>query len=253
LNPDKSRLPARHLLWPLLAVTAAAALFLGERWTVHDAPGTTFEVWYEGERLGEERMTYRAEPERGYAVLSTVSDLKTGHRSIHVMSEARFSLPGLVLRRYHLTNTGQMSMAEFTLTREDGHFRLTTGGSAGGRDLQLPAGDDTLLLDNNIAAHYQLLAWRWWRGDRGPFTCSVVVPQTGRLFEAHIEPGGSREARLGGRRVSARWLRLTMGPLRAQVWVDEATGDLLEVDLQSKARGRYRRLGLQWPSPAPSE
>ena len=203
-----------------------------------------FEVWLEGKNLGQEQMLYDADREAGTARLTTSSELKLPYGTMHVHSEAGFSLPDLVVTRYRVINTGRMSMAEFALDRQDDHFQFTTGGSVGGRESELPAEPGTALLDNNIASHYQLLAWRWRAGPGGRLTCPVVVPQAGKVFEGTVTLGATSAATLDGREVVARCLCVTVGPLTADVWVEESTGDLLRVVLQSEHPAEYRRLRL---------
>jgi len=248
-KPERSN---RRWLWPLLTLAVAGMLVVADKWPGRragkpaDEAGrrAVFEVWVGGKNLGQEQMLYDTDPEAGTARLTTSSKLTLPFGTMHVDSEADFSLPGLVLTRYRLTNTGRMSLAEFTLDRQDDHFRFTTGGSAGGRDSELPAEPGALLLDNNIAGHYQLLAWRWRSGHGGTLHCPVVVPQAGKVFEGTITPGATGSATLDGRQVVGRCLDVTVGPLTAEVWLEEKTGELLRVVLHGEPAAEYRRVGL---------
>ncbi len=232
-------------MWPLLALAVAGGILIGNRFLGKRTTEAVYEIWYEGQLIGEEHSAYVRDKETGTAVLTTSSELKLSYGSMRVDSEAHFSLPDLVLTQYRVTNMGRMCIAEFTLDRRDGRFTFTTGGSVGGRDTELPAEAETLLLDNNIAAHYQILAWRWHAGPRGTLTCPVVVPQTGKVFDGKIEPQGTRQAMLASREVTARRLRVTAGPLTADVWLAESTGDLLQVTLHGKHEAGYRRVGVR--------
>jgi hypothetical protein len=178
--------------------------------------------------------------------LTTASELTLPYGAMTVSSEADFTVPDFTLTRYHATNSGMMCLAEFTLARQDGTFIFTTGGSAQGRNLELPAPPDTVLLDNNIAGHYQLLARRWKviAGSGGTFP--VIVPQAGRTFEATLSQGEERQGQLAGRRVLVRGLQLAFGSLKADLWVAEETGDLLDAALHGKQEGEYRRVGFRW-------
>jgi hypothetical protein len=74
------------------------------------------------------------------------------------------------------------------------------------------------------------------------------------LFEATLTPGGERQGELSGRRVLARGLQLAFGSLKADLWVAEETGDLLDANLHAKQEGEYVRVGFHWldegdPSP----
>ena len=249
-KPERSN---RRWLWPLLTLAVAGLLVVADRWQTQRDGETggeairtaVFEVWLEGKSLGQEQMLYNTDREAGTARLTTSSELELPYGTMHVDSEAGFSLPDLVLTRYRVTNTGQMCLAEFALDRQDDHFQFTTGGSVGGRDSELPAEPGTALLDNNIASHYQLLAWRWQASPGGTLTCPVVVPQVGKVFEGTVTLGATSAATLDGREVVARCLHVSVGPLTADAWVEEDTGDLLRVVLQGKHPAEYRRVGLR--------
>lgn len=249
-----SRLLDRRWLWPALVIAVAFALLVffkpgpeGERVLVHSET-FLFDVLLGGNRLGEEEVTYKEEAGAKAARLTTASELTLPYGTLTVDSEADFSFPDLTLTRYRVTNTGEMCIADFTLLRQGDRFTFTTGGSEGGRSLELPAPPDTVLLDNNIAGHYQLLARRWKTMGERMATFPVVVPQAGKVFEATLAPGEKRTGELAGRRVVARGLRLAFGSLQADLWVDEGTGDLLDVALHAKEEGEYRRVGFRWLS-----
>ena len=235
----------RRWLWPLLALAVAAGLLVGNRFLGRQTGEAVYEIWYEGQRIGEEQAAYVRDRASGTAVLTTSSKLTTPYGPVWLDSEAQFSLPGFVLTQYRVTSMGEMCLAEFALERRDGRFRFTTGGSVGGRDTELAAEPDTLLLDNNVAAHYQVLAWRWHAGGGEALMCPVVVPQAGKVFDGQIEPQEAREATLGGRAVTARRLRVTVESLAADVWVAESTGDLLGVTLDGEHEAGYRRAGVR--------
>jgi len=238
----------RMWLWPLLTLAVAGLLMLGDRWRAHrkaESGGrAVFEVLLDGTTIGQEQMVYDADPDASTARLTTSSELTLSSSTMHVKSEATLTLPDFVLTRYRVTNTGRMSMAEFALDRRDGHFQFSTSGSVGGRDSELPAQPDAALLDNNIASHYQLLAWRWRRTPGGKLTCPVVIPQVGKVFEGIVERAGTWPATLKGRPITARCLCVTVGPLTADVWVEEGTANLLRVVLQGTHPAEYRRLDL---------
>lgn len=252
----------RRWLWPALVLAVAFALraFYGP---IPGGPaGATgsesfrFEVLVGGKRLGEEEGTYQEDARGTTARLTTRSTLTVLAGPMTVASEAEFALPDFTLTRYRATESGKMCLSEFTLERQGGTLAFTTSGSAEGRKLELTAPPNTVLLDNNIAAHYQLLARRWKLITARGSTFSVVVPQAGKVFEATLTPGEERQGQLAGRRVLARGLALTFGSLQADLWVAEETGDLLDVLLHGKEEGEYRRLAFHWlgegkPSPEP--
>jgi hypothetical protein len=255
-----SRLLDRRWLWPALVLAVAFALRAlygpgpgGERPAVHSET-SLFDVFLAGDLLGREEVTYQEDASGKTVRLTTASELTTPYGAMTVSSEADFTVPDFTLTRYRATNSGMMCMAEFTLERREGGFIFTTTGSAEGRKLELAAPPNTVLLDNNIAGHYQLLARRWKAiaGSGAPFP--VVVPQAGKLFEATLTPGGERQGELSGRRVLARGLQLAFGSLKADLWVAEETGDLLDARLHGKQEGEYLRVGFHWldegdPSP----
>jgi hypothetical protein len=247
-----SRLLDRRWLWPALVLAVAFALrsFYGP---IPGGPGATagsesfrFEVFLGEELLGEEEVTYQEDARGTTARLTTTSELTLPYGAMTVSSEADFTLPDFTLTRYRATNSGMMCMAEFTLERQEGGFIFTTAGSAEGRKLELAAPPNTVLLDNNIAGHYQLLARRWKLIAGSGSTFPVIVPQAGRTFEATLSPGEERQGQLAGRRVLARGLHLAFGSLKADLWVAEETGDLLDAVLHGKEEGEYRRVAFRW-------
>jgi len=236
----------RRWAWPILAAIVGVGLLVLAPEQPKGGVSVIFELRIAGVLKGEETDTFLLDKEGHWTSLSTSGEFSVGPKTLRLRSEATFGLPDLALQGYHLHTIGQMSQAEFAIERQDDHFVFTTSGSAGGLEKELPADAGTILLDNNIAGHYQVLIWCWRAAGGGTLTRRVVVPQAGREFEGRIEPGDTRQGDLGRGPFTARRLHVSFGSTEADVWLGEATGDLMQVTFHGRQRAEFRRKGFAW-------
>ncbi len=207
---------------------------------------TVFEVWSKDELIGRETAVYTVDEKKQTALLSSECRLDLSGEKLELRGEVKLQLPGPSVTGYQLIRLAGTKVAQMTLDRQDGHFLLTSSTAVSSRPRQVEARPDTVVLDTNVPAHYQLLAWRWDPRSE-ELTCPVVIPQLGLTLKAEATARGQRLAELAGKPVFARRLHLTVGSTVADLWVADPTRELLQVTFPA-TRTEYRRPDVSWLS-----
>lgn len=208
----------------MLAILAAALVVTQNP----SAPITArFQINVAGGALrGTEEYTLTPIAPEGWQVISR-SDLVRGGVTMEVVQSAMLP-PTFILGHYRLTvNAGGSQIIE--AWREGDTVRMRAGAGGAERTAAVPADNRTLLLDNLLASHFQLLLLRWtgetdaarqgeWR---------FVVPQALTSVTGKLAVTGEEDGVLGGAPVRVRRYTLEAGGNVVEIWATATDHRLL--------------------------
>ena len=177
-----------------------------------------------GALRGTEEYTLTPIAPEGWQVVSR-SDLVRGGATVEVVQSAMLP-PNFVPGHYRLTvNAGGSQAIE--AWREGDTVRMR----AAERTAAVPADDRTLLLDNLLASHFQLLLLRWAgeteAAKKGEWR--FVVPQALTSVTGKLAVTGEEDGTLGGAPVRARHYTLEAGGNVVEIWATASDHRLLRV------------------------
>jgi len=169
-----------------------------------------------GTVLGTESYTLRSSP-AGHEVTAGIS-MKRG------ASEARFVFkenlsPAWLPEQYTLEMTGDLGTGTAVAERKGDVLALTVKTPAGAPAKEFPASANLVVMDNMLAAPYQVLL-NMTGGKPGPVT--VVVPFLLAAVPATLEAGGTATGTLGGKPVVATKLILKVAAVTTEIYADPA-------------------------------
>jgi dienelactone hydrolase len=167
----------------------------------------------------------------------TISDKASGHQvSARIVmkrggSESTFTLEesldaGWASQKYSIDMTGSLGSASATAERKGDSLALAVKTPAGSPTLNLPAGQRTVLMENMVAAPYQVLLFMTG-GEPGAVT--VIVPFQMVALGGTLKAGGTAPGTLDGKPVTASKVLLEVGTVTTEVYFDPATRKLLRV------------------------
>ncbi len=153
--------------------------------------------------------------------------------------------------RYEVNVSGAMGAASATAERRQNVLALAVKTPAGSPTLSVPVTPRQVLMENLVAAPYQVLL-NVTGGEPGAIT--VVVPFQMVTVGATLEDGGAVDGTLDGKPIAARKLLLKVAGVTTEVCFDPATRRLLRVytpgqDAELRREG-FELAGASAPKPA---
>jgi uncharacterized protein len=172
---------------------------------------------------GTESFTIADTP-GGHEVSATISMKRGGSESKVTLHEALDAGWGTV--RYTVDVTGPQGQASATAERKDDTLALALKTPAGSPTLSIPLRPRLVLMENMIAAPYQVLL-NMTGGQPGSVT--VVVPFQMATVGGTLEAGGTSPGTFDGKPVVATKLLLKVASQTTEIYFDAATRRLLRV------------------------
>jgi dienelactone hydrolase len=167
----------------------------------------------------------------------TITDSPTGHEVSSNLTvkrggaESSFTLHESLDRdwasqSYSIEMTGSLGSASASAQRKGDFLALSVKTPAGSPSLSVPVRPRLVLMENMVAAPYQVLL-NMTGGEPGPVT--VVVPFQLLMLGGTLEAAGTTPGTLDGKQVVATKLLLKVANVTTEIYFDAATKNLLRV------------------------
>ncbi|HYL16779.1 MAG TPA: hypothetical protein VEV41_27340 [Terriglobales bacterium] len=237
--PRRVRLGARIscgallLVWPLLA---------------QEGPVDKFLIRMAGIRVGAEE--YRISKDAsGYKVTSRIPLYELTSSPMIAIQQQQLA-PDWSLTQYtlKLSTPGQRRTAEAWRDGGKVQMRVTSGENIRSDATQLRP--RTIVLDNFVASHYQILLDAIADGGKDDQNWWVLVPQNLVAVPGKLTVNGQSEGGLSGKPVQVRSYTLHFGEMVVQIWAEAGTNKLMRV-LQPAQGLEMIREGFELTSTCP--
>jgi dienelactone hydrolase len=198
---------------------------------------------------GTESFTIADTPS-GHDVSATITMKRGGGEMNFTLSESLDA--GWAARRYSIDMTGALGSASATAERKGDLLALAVKTPAGSPTLSVPVRPRLVLMENMVAAPYQVLL-NLTGGEAGPVT--VVVPFQLVTIGGTLEAAGTSPATLDGKPVVATKMLLKVANVTTEIYFDAATKRLLRV-YTTRQDAELVREGFEMaavPTPKPVE
>lgn len=186
----------------------------------------------------------------GHEVAGDIT-MKRGAADTHFVFKQTLS-PGWTPERYSIEMTGALGTASVTAERKGAVLALALKTPAGSPTHEIPAPPNLVLMDNLIAAPYQVLL-NMTGGKPGAVT--VVVPFQLATVPGVVEAAGTEAGTLGGKPVTATKLVFKVASVTTEITFDPATTRLLRVFVPTQDAELVREGFVPAPgsTPAPAK
>jgi len=213
------------ILFPLAFFTAHASLKEGQK--------VTFKLFLFGKEIGYNTYVVSKKDAEGYHIRSKTLLKVTPEMTFY---ESSLLSERLIPKRYDLNvfvgNLHQWIRAQFEKGKVALKFNLP--GKKEEKEVELKIERDIAVLDNNVINHWDLLAKRYDYQKGGKQVYSVVVPQVAQSLSLSLEEVGTEEVQINGQKRLAVHLSGSLADIKAELWVDRDSHDLLKLAIPSQ-------------------
>lgn len=194
-----------------------------------------------GTITGSESFTITGTPS-GHEVSAQITMKRGGAESTFTLRESLD--PGWASQRYSIEMSGSLGSASASAERKGDSIALSVKTPAGSPTLSIPVRSRLILMENMVAAPYQVLL-NLTGGEPGPVT--VIIPFQLITIGGTLEPAGTTPGTLDGKPIVATRLLLKVATVTTEVYFDPATKKLLRVYTPGQD-AELLRVGFELPA-----